>query len=73
MKKSHLTPIQQTIARGGWICRDCAIANSGTWPDGHIATQGYFNCIVCEEIKCCADRSDWNFIFLKLRPAEREF
>lgn len=65
--------LMQHIRELGSICSDCAQKHGGAWPEGHVATFSVSKCGVCEEEKACADRSDWNFSWIELRPMEREF
>jgi len=66
------TKTQQKIAAAGSICFPCARDNGGVWPKGHCATCGPSTCMVCGQEADCADRSDWDFPWLRLRPMERE-
>lgn len=67
------TKIGAAIRLDDAICRDCAMANGATWPDGHVATSWSGECSVCgKETGCCAT-SDWNWPKHGGLKADREF
>lgn len=65
--------LMQRIRGVGPICGDCAQKHGGSWPEDRVARVSVQKCGICEEEKDCADRSAWNFPWIKPRPMEREF
>ncbi len=44
-----------------WICKDCAINNSGIWPEGHHGSFHGGVCGWCEEEKGVTQPRDWGY------------
>jgi hypothetical protein len=44
-----------------WVCGECAVANQGTWPKGHIATFHSGRCGWCGEIRAVTQPRDYGY------------
>ena len=43
----------------GYLCKTCAVALGGEWPEGHVATCHQGTCTVCKHQRGLAAPSDW--------------
>lgn len=46
---------------GKWICDECAKANGGCWPEGHVATFHNGICSWCRQEKGVTAPNDWGY------------